>query len=254
MTSNTAYIEVENLYKAFGETEVLRGISMEMQKNTSVVVIGRSGCGKSVLLKHFNALIRPDRGSVRIEGRDLSHLRTKELMAVRKKVGMLFQSAALLDSLTVGENVGLGLREGWDYTEREVNDIIKEKLEMVGLAGISDLYPSDLSGGMRKRVGLARAIATSPDILLYDEPTTGLDPITADVINDLILELFDRLKVTCITVTHDMQSAYKIGQRIIMIHDGRVEFNGTPEEIRNSGNAVVDQFINGRAFGPIQVR
>ena len=249
-----SYIKIDNIFKAFGENKVLRGMTLEVGKHTSVIVIGRSGCGKSVLLKHLNRLMLPDSGSVYIEGRDICTMPNRDLIQVRKNIGMLFQSAALLDSLTVAENVGLGLKEGWKYSKNEIADIVAEKLEMVGLSGIGDLYPSDLSGGMRKRVGLARAIATSPEILLYDEPTTGLDPITADMINDLILKLFEKLKVTSVTVTHDIQSAYKIGQRIVMLHDGKIEFDGTPEEVKNSQNAIVDQFIHGRAEGPIQVR
>ena len=165
---------------------------------------------------------------------------------------MLFQSAALLDSLTVGENVGLGLRESRLHSESDIKDIVEEKLKLVGLSGTSKVYPSELSGGMRKRVGLARAIATEPEVILYDEPTTGLDPITADIINDLILNLHDKLHVTSISVTHDMKSAYKIGQRIVMLHDGIIEFDGDPQQVQNSGNEVVDQFIHGRAIGPIK--
>jgi phospholipid/cholesterol/gamma-HCH transport system ATP-binding protein len=248
-----AYIKIDNVVKSFGEKDVLRGVTVEMKKNESVVVIGRSGCGKSVLVKHLNALIRPDSGAVYIEGKNIFQLQYRELVGVRKNIGMLFQSAALLDSLTVGENVGLALHEDRKNTDAEINDIVQQKLEMVGLSGTSELYPSDLSGGMRKRVGLARAIATDPEILLYDEPTTGLDPITADMINDLIIELNERLHVTSIAVTHDMTSAYKIGDRIVMLHEGKIEFDGTPEQVKNSGNAVVDQFITGRATGPIQL-
>ncbi|UCD93640.1 MAG: ABC transporter ATP-binding protein [Candidatus Zixiibacteriota bacterium] len=248
-----AYIKIDNIVKSFGEKGVLRGVTVEMKKNESLVVIGRSGCGKSVLVKHLNALIRPDSGAVYIDGKEIFHLQYRELVEVRKNIGMLFQSAALLDSLTVGENVGLALHEDRKNTEAEIEDIVRQKLEMVGLSGTADLYPSDLSGGMRKRVGLARAIATDPEILLYDEPTTGLDPITADMINDLIIELNDRLHVTSIAVTHDMTSAYKIGDRIVMLHDGKIEFDGTPEQVKNSGNAVVDQFITGRATGPIKL-
>jgi len=247
-----SYIKIDNLKKSFNENDVLKGVTLEMKKNESLVVIGRSGCGKSVLLKHLNGLIHPDEGSVFFEGRDISELKPKELVGLRKNIGMLFQSAALLDSLTVGENVGLGLRESRLYKDNEVIDIVEEKLKLVGLSGTSDIYPSELSGGMRKRVGLARAIATEPEVLLYDEPTTGLDPITADMINDLILDLNEKLHVTSIAVTHDMKSAYKIGQRIVMLHDGKIEFDGDPQQVQNSGNEVVDQFIHGRATGPIQ--
>jgi phospholipid/cholesterol/gamma-HCH transport system ATP-binding protein len=247
-----SYIKIEKLKKSFNDNDVLKGVDLELKKNESLVIIGRSGCGKSVLLKHLNALIRPDDGAVYFEGRDISEFNNKELVGLRKNIGMLFQSAALLDSLTVGQNVGLGLRESRLHKEAEIKEIVEEKLKLVGLSGKSDVYPSELSGGMRKRVGLARAIATEPDVILYDEPTTGLDPITADIINDLILDLHNKLHVTSISVTHDMISAYKIGQRIVMLHDGKVEFDGDPQQIQNSGNAIVDQFIHGRATGPIQ--
>jgi phospholipid/cholesterol/gamma-HCH transport system ATP-binding protein len=247
-----SYIKIENLKKSFNDNDVLKGITLAMKKNESLVIIGRSGCGKSVLLKHLNALIRPDDGTIYFEGRDISEFNARELVGFRKNIGMLFQSAALLDSLTVGENVGLGLRESRLHKDYEIKEIVEEKLKMVGLSGKSDVYPSELSGGMRKRVGLARAIATEPEVILYDEPTTGLDPITADMINDLILDLHEKLHVTSISVTHDMISAYKIGQRIVMLHDGKVEFEGDPQQIQNSGNEIVDQFIHGRATGPIQ--
>jgi phospholipid/cholesterol/gamma-HCH transport system ATP-binding protein len=248
------YIVIDNVYKTFEDNEVLRGVSLALEKNESIVVIGRSGSGKSVLLKHLNGLLSPDSGTIVIDGQDITQLKTRGMSRVREKMGMLFQSAALLDSLTVAENVGLALKESRHLTRNEIKEIVEEKLEMVGLAGTSELYPSDLSGGMRKRVGLARAISTSPEILLYDEPTTGLDPITADMINDLIIELHDKLKVTSISVTHDMTSAYKIGERIVMLYDGRVEYDGSPEEIRKTDNAVVRQFINGQAVGPIKIR
>jgi phospholipid/cholesterol/gamma-HCH transport system ATP-binding protein len=246
------YIKIDMLKKSFNDNDVLKGVTLEMKKNESLVVIGRSGCGKSVLLKHLNGLIEPDGGAIFFEGRDISKMKSKELVELRKNMGMLFQSAALLDSLTVGENIGLGLRESRLYSESDIKDIVEEKLKLVGLSGTSKVYPSELSGGMRKRVGLARAIATEPEVILYDEPTTGLDPITADIINDLILNLHDKLHVTSISVTHDMTSAYKIGQRIVMLYDGKIEFDGDPQRIQNSGNEVVDQFIHGRADGPIQ--
>lgn len=249
-----ACIKIDKVAKSFGDNEVLKGVTLEIQKNESIVIIGRSGCGKSVLLKHINRLIEPDSGAIYFDGRELARMNSKALVEVRKNIGMLFQSAALLDSLTVGENVGLGLKEGWSYSDREIKDFVAEKLDLVGLGGTENIYPSELSGGMRKRVGLARAIATKPEIILYDEPTTGLDPITADMINDLIIDLHQKLKVTSISVTHDMVSANKIGGRIVMLYNGRIEYDGTPEQIQNSGNEIVDQFINGRAEGPIQTR
>ena len=248
-----ACIKFENVYKAFNGKDVLQGVSLEVAKNESIVIIGQSGCGKSVLLKHINALIKPESGSIYVDGNNVTSMNFNELTEVRKNIGMLFQSAALLDSLTVGENVGLALKECMHLPEKERNEIIAEKLALVGLSGTEQKFPAELSGGMRKRVGLARAIATSPAILLYDEPTTGLDPITADRINDLIINLHQKLHVTSVTVTHDMTSAYKVGDRIVMLYDGRVEFEGTPEETRNSSNEIVIQFINGQSAGPIQM-
>ncbi|HDL04816.1 MAG TPA: ABC transporter ATP-binding protein [candidate division Zixibacteria bacterium] len=246
-------IKFDNVFKNFGEKEVLRGVSMGVAKNESVVVIGQSGCGKSVLLKHINGLIKPDSGAVYVENNNIGTMKFKELNTVRQNIGMLFQSAALLDSLTVGENVGLALKEGMHLPEKERREIVAEKLALVGLSGTESRFPSELSGGMKKRVGLARAIATNPAILLYDEPTTGLDPITADRINDLIINLHEKLHVTSITVTHDMTSAYKVGERIIMLYDGKAEYEGTPDETRNSSNPIVKQFIYGQAEGPIQM-
>ncbi|PKK82654.1 MAG: ABC transporter ATP-binding protein [candidate division Zixibacteria bacterium HGW-Zixibacteria-1] len=248
-----AYIKFDNVNKSFDDKEVLRGVSLEVARNESIVIIGQSGCGKSVLLKHINALIKPESGSVYVDGNDVTDMNFNDLTEVRKNIGMLFQSAALLDSLTVGENVGLALKECMHLPEKERDDIIAEKLALVGLSGTEQKYPAELSGGMRKRVGLARAIATNPAILLYDEPTTGLDPITADRINDLIINLHTRLHVTSVTVTHDMTSAYKVGQRIVMLYDGKVEFEGTPDETRNSSNSIVRQFIHGQAEGPIKI-
>jgi len=246
-------IHIDNVAKSFGEKTVLNGVDLSIRRGESLVIIGRSGCGKSVLLKHMVGLIRPDRGTVRVFDRDMEMVKGKELAQTRKKIGMLFQSAALLDSLTVAENVGLGLREQWRYTEAEIDRRVEQKLEMVGMSGTGEIYPSDLSGGMRKRVGLARAIATDPEILLYDEPTTGLDPITSDIINDLINDFRSKLDITSVSVTHDMKAAYKTADRIVMLHDGVIEYEGTPEQIKNSGNAVVEQFISGRADGPIKI-
>jgi phospholipid/cholesterol/gamma-HCH transport system ATP-binding protein len=245
--------KVKGIKKQFGLLPVLKGLDLEILQGESIVVIGQSGCGKSVLLKHLVGLMQPDEGNVIFDGQDLGDLSFTELGAVRTRMGMLFQSAALFDSLTVGENVGLGLKESRKYKKAEIKEIAFDKLEMVGLTSAVDKYPSELSGGMRKRVGLARAIATEPEVLLYDEPTTGLDPITGDMINDLIVNLNEKLNVTSIAVTHDMKSAYKIASRIVMLYEGRVEFDGTPEETRNTQNGVVRQFINGLATGPIKV-
>jgi phospholipid/cholesterol/gamma-HCH transport system ATP-binding protein len=249
-----SYIQIENLHKKFGRQEVLRGIDLEIPKADSVVIIGQSGSGKSVLLKHLLRLIVPDKGRVLFDGADLADLESRQLVAVRRKIGLLFQSAALFDSLTVEENVGLGLKESGQYAKRDIEERVKQKLELVGLSDAAEKYPAELSGGMRKRAGLARAIASDPDVLLYDEPTTGLDPITADLINELIIELTEKLHVTSIAVTHDMTSAYKIADRIVMLYNGKVEIDGSPDEIKATDNPVVKQFISGQASGPIQVR
>ena len=249
----TAMIQISNLHKQFDHNEVLASVDLKINKGESIVIIGQSGCGKSVLLKHLIRLLEPDSGTVSFCGTDISKLRGKQLIAMRRKYGMLFQSAALFDSLTVAENVGLGLKEERTHTSSEIDAIVNEKLSMVGLSDSGDKYPDELSGGMRKRVGLARAIAGQPEVLLYDEPTTGLDPITADMINDMIVDLNTKLNVTSVAVTHDMTSAYKIASRIIMLYQGRVEFDGTPDEIKNSSNEVVKQFITGSATGPIKV-
>lgn len=216
-----------------------------------MVVIGGSGSGKSVLMKHVIGLIHPDEGRVLIDGEDIFQMKESKLNEVRKKYGMLFQAAALFDSLTVWENVGFALMEHTKFSKQKIQKIACEKLAMVGLHGVDNLKPAELSGGMQKRVGLARAIAMEPQILLYDEPTTGLDPIMADVINDLILEMKQRLKVTSLTITHDMTSAYKIADRIAMLYKGQIIEIGTPEQIKNSSNSIVQQFITGSAVGPI---
>lgn len=251
---DNGFIQIHDVYKSFEKQAVLEGVSLDIARGQSIVVIGQSGCGKSVLIKHVIRLLDPDSGDVIVDGARLSDLKGQDLIAMRRRIGMLFQSAALFDSLTVAENVGLGLRESRRFGRDKIREIVLEKLDMVGLKNAADKSPSELSGGMRKRVGLARAIADDPDILLYDEPTTGLDPITADMINDLIVELNQKLTVTSIAVTHDMTSAYKIADRIVMLYQGRVEFDGTPDEVRATDNQIVQQFITGRATGPIQVR
>ena len=216
-----------------------------------MVIIGRSGCGKSVLLKHIIGLMKPDSGQVLIDGVDLTKLRGKTLNQIRLKFGMLFQGAALFDSMTVGENVGFSLQEHGLNGNKSISERVRECLQMVGMKGIEEMKPADLSGGMRKRVGLARAIARNPQIILYDEPTTGVDPIMGDAVNDLIRELHDKLKVTSIAVTHDMTSAYKIANRIAMMYEGKIIEVGTPDQIRNTRNPIVRQFITGAASGPI---
>jgi len=244
-------ITVENLHKRFGPLEVLSGIDLHIQRGESVVVIGQSGCGKSVLLKHVIALLRPDQGNVVVEGQSIFDLDHRELMDFRKKVGVLFQSGALFDSMTVDENVGFCLKESQHMKAARIKEIVDEKLALVGLNDVGDKMPSEISGGMKKRVALARAIATEPDIILYDEPTTGLDPITADMINELIVNVNKTLGVTSIAVTHDMASAYKIADRIIMLYQGKIVWDGTPDQIRQTDNDIVKQFISGSSTGPI---
>jgi phospholipid/cholesterol/gamma-HCH transport system ATP-binding protein len=244
-------IDLIDLHRSFNSKKVLQGINLHIERGETMVIIGGSGSGKSVIMKHIIGIMWPDRGKVVVENRDLTTLDDRSLNELRKKFGMLFQYAALFDSLTVWENVGFGLQQHTHLSDREIKEIAKEKLAMVGLRGVEDLMPSELSGGMKKRVGLARAIAMEPEILLYDEPTTGLDPIMADVINDLILELKRRLHVTGVAITHDMTSAYKISDRIAMLYQGKIQQVGTPEEIRNSKDPVVHQFITGSAVGPI---
>ncbi|MFZ5980503.1 MAG: ABC transporter ATP-binding protein [Candidatus Zixiibacteriota bacterium] len=247
-------IKIDNLHKSFENYPVLNGIDLAVSRGESIVIIGQSGCGKSVLLKHLIRLMEPDKGRVLFDGEDLAGMNTVTLNQTRLRFGMLFQSAALFDSLTVEENVGLALKESRRLKPAAIKEIVREKLEMVGLASAAEKFPAELSGGMRKRVGLARAIANEPEVLLYDEPTTGLDPITSDIINDLIVELNEKLKVTSVAVTHDMTSAFKIADRIVMLYEGKIEIDGTPEAIKNTSNEIVKQFITGRARGPIQVR
>lgn len=244
-------IEIINLYKYFDGQKVLDNLNLVIDTGETMVIIGQSGCGKTVILKHIIGILKPDSGQVIIDGQDIVRLEGKELERLRMKFGMLFQNAALFDSLTVGENVGFGLREHRVWEESRVVSRIRECLKMVGLKGIDDLQPSELSGGMKKRVGLARAISMDPSIILYDEPTTGIDPVRGDAICGLIRELHDRLKITSVAVTHDMVSAYKIADRIAMLYQGKIIEVGTASEIKNTKNPIVRQFITGDAIGPI---
>jgi phospholipid/cholesterol/gamma-HCH transport system ATP-binding protein len=244
-------IECRDVWKGFGRKSVLRGVNLVIQPGETVVVIGQSGSGKSVLLKHIVGLIHPDRGSILIDGTDITKLNRKKLFELRMRFGMVFQGAALFDSYTVEENVGLALREHTTLAADEVASIAEDKLRMVGLDGVADKNPAELSGGMKKRVGFARAIAMDPKCVLYDEPTTGLDPINADVINNLIVKLSNELHITSIVVTHDLQSAYKVADRIVMLHEGKVLFEGTPDDVKETAHPIVRQFIEGRAEGPI---
>lgn len=244
-------IQVINLNKSFGENYVLKDLNLTIETGITQLVIGRSGCGKSVLLKHIIGIMKPDSGQVVIDNQDITKLSGKELNKLRMNFGMLFQSSALFDSLTVYENVGFNLIEHTDLDSQTIAKRVKEALVLVGLEGIEDLRPAELSGGMKKRVGLARAICMKPKIILYDEPTTGVDPIMADAINNLIKDLHDKLEVTSVVVTHDIVSAYKVGNKISMLYDGKIITEGTPEQIKNTDNPIVKQFITGAAEGPI---
>jgi len=244
-------IKIADLYKSFRDNEVLQGVDLEVRAGESMVIIGGSGSGKSVLIKHIIGILRPDRGRVYVAGEEITHLDERDLNQVRKKFGMLFQAAALFDSLSVWENVGFALKQHTALSENQIRRIATQKLAMVGLYDVEELRPSELSGGMQKRVGLARAIAMEPEILLYDEPTTGLDPINADMINNLIIDMREKLRVTSVAITHDMVSAYKIADRIAMLYKGKLLQTGTPEEIQTTENPYVRQFISGTAEGPI---
>jgi phospholipid/cholesterol/gamma-HCH transport system ATP-binding protein len=249
--SDETMIQVKEVYKSFGKNHVLRGTNLTVRCGESMVVIGGSGTGKSVLIKCIIGLLRHDRGEIFVSGQEISNLEEEEWNELRKKFGMLFQRDALFDSLSVWENVGFGLRQHTKLSENEIKGIAVEKLKLVGLQNIENLMPAELSGGMRKRVSLARAIAMEPAILLYDEPTTGLDPIMANVINELIVDMREKLDVTSIAITHDMVSAYRIADRIAMLYKGEIIEVGTPEEIKNSQNEIVQQFIHGEVEGPI---
>ena len=236
-------IWIEDLWKNFENKEVLAGLELYIPRGETLVIMGQSGCGKSVLLKMITGLMKPDQGQIWIDGEDVTTLTRKALNRTRRKLGMLFQSAALFDSMTVGENVGFMVSQHMKLSKREIDEIVAEKLHLVQLDGTEHLRPAELSGGMRKRVGLARAIACNPEVILYDEPTTGLDPITALEINRLIRDLHEKLQVTSVVVTHDMASAFSVGTRMAMIHQGQVIAHGTPDEIWKIDNPVLQQFI-----------
>jgi phospholipid/cholesterol/gamma-HCH transport system ATP-binding protein len=242
-------IEIHDLYKNFGDKEVLTGINLTINKGHTTVVIGRSGCGKSVLIKHIVGLLRPDAGWVKVEGKTVSDMNDKNLYELRKMFGFLFQGAALFDSLTVQENVALPLEESKNgFSKSEIIKIVNEKLDIVGLRDINNLKPAELSGGMKKRVGLARALVTDPEYILYDEPTTGLDPIMSDSIDILIKELSQKLSVTSVVVTHDLYSVKNVADKVAMMHNGKIHFEGTPEELLNSKDPDIIDFIK-RAGG-----
>lgn len=244
-------IEINGLCKTFEKSIVLNNLNLTVKSGETKAIIGRSGAGKSVLLKNIVGLIKPDSGSIKIDGVEVTNLREKEYNKLRMEIGLLFQGGALFDSMSVGENVAFVLDEFMNLDKKTVDDKVADALAMVGLKGIENMMPSQLSGGMKKRVSLARILCMEPQTILYDEPTSEVDPITADAINNLIMELRDKLKVTSIVVTHDMNSALKVADSIAMFYHGQVIAEGKPEEIRNTKHPVVKQFIYGEAEGPI---
>ncbi len=246
-------IQIKGLTKAFGTKTVLNGVDLEIEDGKITVIIGRSGGGKSVLLKHIIGLLKPDKGHIYLDGTDITELRERELNEIRKRFGMLFQGAALFDSMTVGENVGFALREHTDASDEVIEQSVRDKLERVGLKDVEQMMPADLSGGMMKRVGLARAIIMDPEIVLFDEPTTGLDPIMSASIADLVLETQRSLKTTYVLITHDMPFTYRIADKIAMLHEGQIIATGTVQEMKNNPDPVLRQFLEGRSEGPVKV-
>jgi len=237
-------IEIRNLHKTFGDNKVLQGVNLDIDTGETLIIIGRSGCGKSVLIKHIVGLLYPDEGNVKVEGHRVDEMNLKELYELRSKFGFLFQGSALFDSMTVEENITLPLVESQKkFTRVELDKRVAEKLELVGMRGVQKLKPAELSGGMKKRVGLARALITDPDYIIYDEPTTGLDPIMSDSIDDLIKELTDKLNVTSVVVTHDMYSVKNIANQVAMMHEGKIYFMGTPAELTSSNDKIIKEFI-----------
>ena len=253
MSDTGNIIELRDIYKSFGSQQVLKGINLAIPRGETTVIIGRSGGGKSVMLKHMIGLIKPDSGQVLVEGQDIVTMGDHRLNQVRRRFGMLFQDAALFDSMNVLDNVAFPLREHTRLPEQEIKDKVAEKLAMVGLTGVEKKMPGELSGGMRKRVGLARAITLEPEIILYDEPTTGLDPPLSAAINRLISETQERLGVTSVVISHDIEGAYEVGHNIAMLYLGKIIAQGAPSAIRDSSDEVVQQFIHGWAEGPIEV-
>ena len=244
-------ISVKNVVKNFGSRRILNGVTLDIYRGETLVIMGGSGCGKSTFLRHLIGAIRPDQGEVWMFGKDIAKATPDEMDVIRKKFGMLFQSGALFDSMTVGENIALPLREHTKLDNNVISIVVKLKLELVGLRGFESLMPSQLSGGMKKRVGLARAIVLDPAIVFYDEPTAGLDPVMTGVVDKLTMDLTKKLQMTSVVVTHDMNSVFRIADRIVMLHQGNVLQIGPPDEIRNSKDPIVRQFITGEAEGPI---
>ncbi len=245
-------IKIDNLVKAFDGRRVLDDVSLEVYKGETLVIVGGSGCGKSTLLRHIIGQLKPDSGKIQLFGEDITGLRESGMDRLKKRFGMLFQSAALFDSLTVEENIALPLREHTKLDEHIIKIMVKMKLNQVGLRDFGHLMPSQLSGGMRKRVGLARAVALDPEIIFYDEPSAGLDPVVTAVVDKLIIDLANALSITSVVVTHDMNSVFRIADRIVMLYKGKVLQIGTKDEIRNSKNEYIQQFINGTIEGPMQ--
>ncbi len=247
-------IKIKDLHKAFNGREVLRGTSLEIPRGEIVALMGMSGYGKSVLLKHIAGLIRPDRGHVYIDGQDICHLRGEALRQVRSRLGFLFQSGALFSSMTVFDNVAFPLRERWEFGEPEVRDRVLAVLDQVGLKGSEGKFPAQLSGGMIKRTALARALVRNPEIMLFDEPTTGLDPVIGHAILDLIKSIHDRFGFTGMIVSHELERVFRIVQKVAMLHEGVILTVGTPGEVLSSANPIVQQFVRGNVEGPIQYR
>jgi phospholipid/cholesterol/gamma-HCH transport system ATP-binding protein len=245
-------IELVDVWKAFGPKQVLAGMALRVERGETFVIIGRNGIGKTVTFKHILGLLRPDKGQVLVGDQDITRLSEAELIVVRDKFGMVFQGSALLNWLSVADNVALPLRERTRLTRKEIERRVAEKLELMGLQHAGHLYPPECSGGMKKRAAVARAIVRDPEIILYDEPTAGLDPIMANTVNDLIIELRQKLQITSMVVTHDMASAYRIADRVAMMSGGKLIETGTPEQIRNSRNPTVRQFIEGRSDEPVE--
>ncbi len=248
-------IQLSDVYKSFGSKKVLQGVNLQLEAGESLVVIGGSGSGKSVLIKTIIGLMNADRGSIKIDGVETSHLNNAGRQEIMNKFGFLFQGGALFDSLPIWENVAFGLINALSMDRDKAKEIAIQKIQQVGMGKeVADLFPAELSGGMQKRISLARAIATNPEIIFFDEPTTGLDPIMSDVINNLIVKCSKELKATTISITHDMNSAKKIADKVAMIYNGKIIWEGKPKDIYSSGNNYVDQFVNGRSEGPIEIK
>jgi len=246
-------ILIEDLFKSFQDFPILNGVSLHIPRGEIVVIIGGSGAGKTVLLKHIIGLLMPDIGNIYVDGEDITRLSRWELREIRKKFGMLFQGGALFDSMSVGENIAFPLREHTKLKGKEIRSRFRATLADVGLFGIEDKYPSELSGGMNKRVGLARALALEPEIVLFDEPTTGLDPIMSDVINQLILKTQKKLGITFVIISHDVKGAFQLAHKIAMLYKGKIVGQGTPQEMRENPNPIVQQFLAGNSDGPVKL-